>query len=384
MNAPRRKFYTPLLTPLIGVVVGIYLQSELSLPIGMLVALILGTGCIVTYALMRDKKTLIRYSSAALIGYVGALLFVVQRNEHENLLELIAHKKITIAGTVTEKDAWGRFGTDDVLRITTHNIIANDTTLNVTCDILCYVRRHTRCMVGDEISLSSVVLKPAPQQSASGNPAYNDYLIKERLVGSLFLPSIRALKCIKRPSWSIRRWMWNFRMHTYRALNSIFTPVTKVYFGLIFLGNKQQKSIDHLRLTFNYWGLSHYLARSGIHIILIIMIWKFLLSLIPLNIAFKRIFLIMLCIVYDLVSWASIPFTRAYYAFLITEGGGLCDYQTNSLHILTLMCLAILLYNPMQLFFLDFQLTFGLTFTLIIFSMLLARHQNYGKFAKIS
>ncbi|MFA6263933.1 MAG: ComEC/Rec2 family competence protein [Candidatus Babeliales bacterium] len=384
MSTTRHKFYTPLLTPLIGLVTGIYLQSELSLPTSMLVVVIFATGCVVTYALMRTKKTLIRYSSAVLIGLVGALLLVVQRNEHENLLELIARKKITITGTVTEKDAWGRFGSDDVLRITTHSIITNDTTLNVTCDILCYVKHHTRCMVGDEVSVSNVVLKPAPQQSASGNPAYDDYLIKERLVGSLFLPSIRALKCINRPSWSVRRWLWNFRIRTYGALNSLFTPITKSYVGLIFLGNKQQKSIDHLRLMFNYWGLSHYLARSGIHIILIIMIWKFLLSLIPLHIAFKRIFLILLCIVYDLVSWASIPFTRAYYAFLITEGGGLCDYQTNSLHILTLMCLAILLYNPMQLFFLDFQLTFGLTFTLIIFSMLVARHQNHGKFAKIT
>jgi predicted membrane metal-binding protein len=384
MNTTHRKFYTPLLFPLIGLIIGIYLQSEFLLPIGFVLILILCTGCIVAYTLVQRNEKIIYYSCAVLIGGIGALLFSLQRNEHEHLLALIANKKITVTAIITDKDTWGRWGSDDVLRLRTQTITHEGLDTHLTCEVLCYLKHHTWCTIDDTIVLNNVILKPAPQTSASGNPAYDDYLIKERLVGAFFVPSLRSLQRINHPAWSVHRWLWNFRSHTYRTLNNLFTPLTRIYVGLIFLGNKQQQSIDQLRLMFNYWGLSHYLARSGIHIILIIMIWKFLLGLIPVHMAFKRIFLILLCIVYDIVSWASIPFTRAYYAFLITEGGGLFGYPTNSLHILTLMCLTILLYNPMQLFFLDFQLTFGLTFTLIIFSLLLTRHQNHAKFAKIS
>ncbi len=381
MTQRPRSTYTPLLTPLITLATGIAVQNAIPMPWW-----ILATGCMVTTAtlfgaLCYRRMSIIRIICALFAGLVGALLLTLQRAEHAGSIAHLAHQKITVTATIIDKDHWGPWLADDVLRLKTITITTPTATITQSCELLCYMKRHTFCRVGDQIRIENIMFKPPPEQSSSGNPAYYDYLIKEHIVGSLFIPFRSAVQCIYRPSVSLRRWLWNFRLTTYRALTDCLTPLTRSYVGLIFLGNKQQLEIDDLRQKFNYWGLSHYLARSGIHIILIIMIWRFLLGFIPLYITFKRLFLIILCLIYDIVSWSSIPFTRAYYAFLITEGGGLCGRHTNSLHLLTLMCLTILLYNPMQLFFLDFQLTFGLTFTLLLLSRLLNDHQQ-GKIAK--
>jgi competence protein ComEC len=166
------------------------------------------------------------------------------------------------------------------------------------------------------------------------------------------------------------------RNDVYQAIRTKLSPLTADYFGLIFLGNKQQESAHTLRTMFSYWGLSHYLARSGLHIILFIMLWSFFFRIIPLHGSIKRVMLVVICVVYDFLSWSSIPFARAYYAFLLMKGGELLYQQINYLHILSIVCLSILLFNPMQLFFLDFQLTFALTFTLVFLSALFSAHKK--------
>lgn len=228
-------------------------------------------------------------------------------------------------------------------------------------------------MVGDIITIEQCLIKP-PQPSTTGNRTYADHLLKEHILTALFLTNHLQLTCTYRPTWSLRRWLWNLRTTTYQTIRTHLSALTRPYIGLIFFGNKQQYNVDALRTTFNYWGLAHFLARAGLHIILFIFIWTSMLHILPIHIMYKKIILLIICVVYDLLSWQSIPFTRAFYAFGLAKVGELLGKPINSLHILTLMCLVILLYNPMQLFFLDFQLSFGLTFALILFSNLVAWH----------
>lgn len=367
--------YTPILLPLAGIIGGIYAQNVCSfLPLTPIVGCCLIMG-ILGLALYKHSMFLLKIFVTMFAFFLGALLLYLQNTEQALLVGLLSGKKIDAVALVTDKDDWiVQQGSEqkrgDVLRLTACEAFSYNVShhQHVIFDLLCYSRQSTSLQVGDTMLLKNIIIKPPQHTSGSGNPTYDDYLLKEQVLGAVFTTGSYQCKLISRPSFSLKRWLWTLRNDMYQKLKSKLSGRAADYFGLIFLGNKQQAWTNELRTTFSYWGLSHYLARSGLHIILFIMIWTFLLRLFPFHSAIKRCILVIVCIVYDFLSWTSIPFARAYYAFLLMKGGELLYQQINYLHILSIVCLSILLFNPMQLFFLDFQLTFALTFTLVFLS----------------
>jgi competence protein ComEC len=369
-------FTSPLFIPLLGLIIGIYCAATWYIPLSIiLTAFVL----ILPLAYISRKSHSILVTAILIVFFcIGAFVLWAERKNRDLVLPYLQNRPITLIGTIADKDEWiqnKKHG--ESIRLAVSEIFEHPNKHHhVSCDILCYVKRKTKFMVGDVIAIKDVFIKPQKDISTNGNPTYNDYLLKEHIACSIFLPSAYLCNLIQRPNSSIKRWIWQTRHNMYKAIINKLSPLATKYFGLIFLGQKQHESIDQIRTTFNYWGLAHYLARAGLHIVLFIFIWMFFLSLIPIHIQIKRVLLILLCIVYDLFSWSSIPFARAFYSFLLTKLGELTNQQTTFIHILSLMCLTILLFNPMQLFFLDFQLTFGLTFTLSLVSRLIAHHKK--------
>lgn len=306
----------------------------------------------------------------------GGLVLYLQHKHTDLLLAHVANQTLDLVATVTDKHlqvaSKPRWKQDEILELAATRVSMSpdpqapdaDRWTPSTFNLQCFVKHTTKIEVGDTILIKNIIIKPPQHQTLSGNPGYGDYLIKEGFLSSIFLPSGRGIEIIDHPAWTIRRWWWSVRNTTFQNVMAQLSPRTACYYSLIFLGKKDPDSTDQLRRTFNFWGLSHYLARSGIHIVLFILIWKFILSFLPVHLVIKRLLLILICGTYGLLSWASTPFIRAYYSFLLTEAGRLFNFNVHFFHVLTIFCLLMLLFNPMQLFFLDFQLTFGLTFAL--------------------
>jgi len=368
---------SPFLAPLLATACGITTQAWFPIPWPIL---ILGITLGITLALLTLYKqlhhTILTASLCIFFGSVGALTLCMQKIYTTTQQTIILNQPIDIQATVTDKEVWGARQQSDVLRIAVTSIQFRSTHQKtpVSFDIFCYLPYHARFDIGDTIIIKDIVIKSPNMPTRSGNPGYEDYLAKENVLCSLFLHSAGQCQLIERPSFSIARWLWNIRHKSYFALKKKLSSKTFRYVGLIFFGNKQQPDITELRSTFNLWGLAHFLARAGLHIVFFIFIWTSFFSLFPIPIFAKRFLLILLCFIYNLLSWSSIPFTRALYAFLCIKCGELMYQQTYYLHILSLICLTILLFNPLQLFFLDFQLSFGLTFALIFLAHL--NHSN--------
>jgi competence protein ComEC len=306
---------------------------------------------------------------------LGAFVLTLQKSQHAELMQQFDGKLINIIARVTDKQilpASERRDWKEIIKINVKRVSIIEQAANnyqkANFNLQCYSLANTNTEVDDIIEIKNVKIKVPKDQSLSQNTSYKNYLIKEDLLSSLFFYKSRCIKILYTPKLSINRWLWNIKNNTYQRLKQKISPIVFTYFSLMFLGNTQHKNIDSMRHTFSYWGLSHYLARSGLHIVLFILIWTFLLRLIPISIRFKRSLLILICLIYKLFSWTSLPFTRAFYAFILTEIGKIFNFQTDFLHLLSIVCLTILLFNPMQLFFLDFQLTFALTFALAFVS----------------
>src|SRR3990167_3930800 len=118
-------------------------------------------------------------------------------------------------------------------------------------------------------------------------------------------------------------------------------------------------------MLFQQWGLSHVLARSGLHLVIFVFIWRWLLNFLPLSFYRKNLLLLFISLVYALCSWPSVSFIRAWYALIFYFFCALfLRRPSHTLHIISLVYCIILFLNPLQLFFLDFQLSFLLTYAL--------------------
>ena len=146
------------------------------------------------------------------------------------------------------------------------------------------------------------------------------------------------------------------------------SPKTYGLFAAIFLGQPTTYGMQDHREQFSEWGIVHQLARSGLHLVILLALARWCLGFIPLWYGLKVLILLALVALYGLLSWPSISFVRACITCFVYCLFELFFIPVTALQVVTLVTLLVLVQNPAQLFFLDFQLSFGLTFALALMS----------------
>ncbi len=137
-------------------------------------------------------------------------------------------------------------------------------------------------------------------------------------------------------------------------------------FSSLFLGAPVEKTVemDFLKQRFAEWGISHYLARSGLHVVIMLLLWQAVMRMIPLGIILKNIILLCIVGICTALSWSSVSFTRAIISYGITRFCLFGKVQVLALNTVALACIFVLCINPFHLFFLNFQLSFLLALAL--------------------
>lgn len=219
--------------------------------------------------------------------------------------------------------------------------------------------------IDDEIKITNLNFKQ------SSNTEYAHYLIKEKISTSCYLAPENIITLMHHPSFSLWRIITNFKEMLYSLIQSNLNKDTFNLFSSLFLGKqiKNDKLNTYHNITaFRHWGLSHYLARSGLHVVIIVIMWYYLLNLLPLSFGIKQLLLIFLVAFYSLLSWPTISFYRAIVMFIWYKTSLSLRLSTDYLYIIAGVTCCTLLHNPFALFFVDFQLSFGLTLALAWFS----------------
>ncbi len=362
MSTPTHKPFSPFLPPLLSFIIGTATQSYFCTPLIIIIPLTITALSFLTFG---DKSSTV----PALLSFlfcVGGLTLSLKNYERTILQNNLPTSMIVFA-TVAEREKIAEKKQTRLTLNVEHIIDQNNKKTDIQFSLHYYLRN---CLfeVGDQLSISNITIKKTPTQRGLKKPSFDDYLAKENILAALYHTKKSEITLLERPSASLKRWIWKKRESIYQGMMEKISHSCKPLLGLIFFGNKQQPSIENLRRSFNTWGISHHLARSGLHIVFLIAIWSLLLMFLPINMQIKRFLLLVICLLYAFLSWSSIPFKRALAAFSITQFGKMTSQRTNTLHILCIVCLIVLLINPLQLFFLDFQLTFGLTFALVLLS----------------
>ncbi len=232
-----------------------------------------------------------------------------------------------------------------------------------------YTKQKPQFVVDDTITISKLKIAKAPSAS------FASYLIKEGVHGTAFAHD-NETHLVHRPLLSIKRTLDQFKHTILNQLRSKCSSTTGVLLCSIFLGNRViiKKQYQRIKNIFCDWGIMHYLARSGIHLIIFILLLQLVLQWIPMPLLTKHIITLCITGAYALLSWPSISFARAYTSFLWYKLCHIFGLQVNMIYIVLMLSCLFLFINPSLLFFLDFQLSFGLTLILAILNSKFIRH----------
>lgn len=228
---------------------------------------------------------------------------------------------------------------------------------------LLFTKQKPKCSQGDVCATSFTFKKPL----------YNDfcrYLFKEQCVATHFLYSFSPE--IISSSHSLNSMVSKKRESLLYSIVKKCSKKTAALFSSLCLGNKKifNKDLRSLKLYFKSWGIVHHLARSGLHLIIILFVWYLLLSLAPIPYTSKIIIISLIATLFAVFSFEGISFTRSLVIFFLVQFLLFSKQQTNTLHLLLCVAFVFLVINPFLLFSLDFQLSFYITLLLCLFSLI--------------
>jgi predicted membrane metal-binding protein len=337
-------------------------------PLGLSFALAsFAVACGATLCALAPIHTNLRIATAITLSMAaGSIAFALQTTIFKQQQAQLAGHYHYLAGIVTSKQTLQHPRYKEYLTVALeggkHEKFFSGQRLNAAIGV--YSQASTNAALGDKVLLTKVAIKPPIKASTPDDLS----LAKQGIAATIFISGKWQCKVLEHENNSLRALFWQWRQALYDRVIKNFSPTSGAYVGLLFFGNKQHAATIELQDTFSQWGLSHYLARSGLHIVLLISMWFILLRLIPINIRLKNLFLCAFLLMYVIYSWESTSFLRALFVFLLTQGGIWINREIKTLHLLTIICMGMILYNPFLIFYLDFQLTFGLTFGLLTFS----------------
>ncbi len=294
--------------------------------------------------------------SVILASYLARL----QVNSFNDLKSQLNQKTFNITGTVIEYEKIE----DSFFK---HKIIIQASLLeNQTQKIATnksfaiYTQKFPRMYLGEQVVLQNLKF------NFSNDLLFENYLIKNKLAASVFTNSLDFKILKDSPVFLLNK----YKLSLLKKINSKMNDATKIMFNSIFAGykNNHRSGTNRLKSDFQTWGIIHYLARSGLHLVIISTIWQTLCTVLKVPIALSNLVILLFMLLFYALTWSAIPFMRALIMIVCYRICNLLKLQVHLLHILNISCIFSLLNNPISIFFLDFQLSFLLTYGLIFFN----------------
>jgi hypothetical protein len=209
-----------------------------------------------------------------------------------------------------------------------------------------------KLLIGDKITLTNTVLK---KPTADVLP----FLYKEHCIGFFFATNKNLLWLRQKASLSTEA-----KQRINRAAAENLSPQAQSLVKSVFLGQGEFLP-SKTRDLFERWGISHFLARSGIHLIVFaaVLLWLLQYCLVPVR--FSRTASAIVVVLYHIISSPSISFLRAFSMNMLLAVAIIFGESAQLLHLFSIITLTVLYVNPFFAYGLDFQLSFGISGALI-------------------
>lgn len=235
----------------------------------------------------------------------------------------------------------------------------------------------SKLKIGDTIQATGKMKTVQPAQ----NPSQFDY------ARYLQLKKVFSLMYVNK-DWEIKSQADDLSGKFLRKLNderskivdihatNIKSPMLEILGGIIF-GDDAVNPDDDTKTKFINSGIFHILAASGMNVTLIFGIWFFFALRLKFNYKFSIITGILLILFYTCMTGFGPPIIRAFLMLTLILIGKLFDRTAPTIGLLFFVGFLMLAYNPLMLFDIGFQLSFLVTFALILTSPLIAIKTKY-------
>lgn len=223
---------------------------------------------------------------------------------------------------------------------------------------------HPRLRVGQTIRAWGMIDRPAPAM----NPGQFDwacYYRQQRILSSFHIPHATNVVIVDEsaPSW-VDRW----REKTRDALAEGFKPHQSLDHALLqalVLGDSDPELRD-IQEQFRRTGTSHHLAISGMHIAVIGGVVFGIIRLLRLSPRLAWGVGLGVVVLYGVAALPSAPVVRSVLLWLVVGLAILSRRCPDPVHLLAVVVLAMLIYQPMDLLNAGFQLSFATVLGLIL------------------
>jgi competence protein ComEC len=256
-------------------------------------------------------------------------------------------RPVRIEGAITDITSTHVFISD------AHHSTRDEKHIPIPYYLQCSISGTNTLLPGDTIAIDFPYICPIHSKS------FQRYLVKSGITATL-RTNINRVTIKHRPNWSMRRWIYVYKNQLLKNSVHNLSPHAAELFQSLFFGKKDLKSTDfeETKEQFKKWGISHLLARSGLHLLIFLLLWQYVLSFLPIHIQFKSLLLVLLVLLYAIISINAISFVRSLLLFILHQCCAITGLPHQSMHLIAITCLIMLFFNPFYLFFLDFQLSF--------------------------
>lgn len=203
------------------------------------------------------------------------------------------------------------------------------------------------------------------------NPSQFDYgkYLRNYKVYTLFYKDgeISNKLKIKLPlRWKFLQGLNNVRNDIIQAHSKCLKSPNLELLGGIVFGDDAIAPTDELKTSFQHSGLLHLLAASGMNVALIYGIWFYILRKLKAPFNLSVISGIFVIIFYSLMTGLGPSVVRAAIMLIFVLIGKLIDRDAHSISLLSFVALLMLIYNPAYINDVGFQLSFLVTFGLLV------------------
>lgn len=221
--------------------------------------------------------------------------------------------------------------------------------------------------IGDVIKITGKLSKPRE----ASNPSQFDYAkyLRNFDTFTLFFASGKTLKTEKKADtfyWKSLQKINKTRNHIIsKHSQNLKSPNIELLGGIVF-GDDAVNPPDNVRKSFINSGLLHILAASGMNVTLIFGIWFFITSKFKVHYKLSTLTGIFLIIFYTAMTGFGPSIMRASLMLILILIGKLIDKDADTLALLFFVALLLLLYDPAMINHIGFQLSFAVTFGLLL------------------
>ncbi len=334
----------------------IFAYTEI-LPIKILIIIFLLIFLILVLLVKNREKPIYYLIIVCLSIIIG---FFIAKNNLNIILEDYYEKIITIEGKVVDKEL------DNQTFIVNIEILKSDNRIIQKVDekiILKSTEAAEELKIGSSIKVKGRILEPLYSKNRFVFD-YKEYLLRNNIQGTMFierndLETLKHENILYRIKESVLKKSETFiNKNLYKENADILKSV--LYGDTDYL---DESFLTGARNT----GIAHVFAVSGLHIGIFIVVFSYIFKFLKLNIRKSQIIILGFLWFYAFIIGFPVSILRALILFSIITLGNLLYRKNSPFNSISLAGLILLIYNPLWIFDVGFQLSFSTTITIYFY-----------------